>query len=108
MSSVVNVDLDPALFSEVHLLRRAATDPTLPAETRAAPAGCTQSTTTPPVYGHLMENLAPQRKPLTARALTRRAPRLQPAGEADAARIWSALAPISAFSELNSRCTMSA
>lgn len=61
LSFVVKVDRSPALVAEANLLRRAATDPGLPAAMRDAFPRVFAVDDSPPVYGYLMENLSDHR-----------------------------------------------
>jgi Phosphotransferase enzyme family len=58
ISYVVKVDTSEALVSEAYLLRRMATDPSLPSATRAAFPKVYAIDETPPIFGYLMEDLA--------------------------------------------------
>lgn len=57
LSFVVKVDRSSAIVAEAQLLRRIATDPTLPAAIRKAFPAVYAIDDEPPVYGYLMENL---------------------------------------------------
>lgn len=55
MAYVVKVDTSPTIVKEAHLLRRMATDPSLPVGTRAAFPRVFAIDDTPPLFGYLME-----------------------------------------------------
>lgn len=55
MAYVVKVDTSPSIVLEAHLLRRMASDPLLPAATRAAFPNVYAIDETPPLFGYLME-----------------------------------------------------